>query len=414
MLAPEQSECFAPTKNVVICSPTDFDGQNCKNPKSKAVGGDYLIYAIKLNPVLPGIQKISLTDRVNPRLGRNKNLKLLESFNLIHSPPGFQLKTKTAFETFDFQLTFVWEAPTISPADDILTYTLQLDSDFQKGTITNEAIVDGQAKKTVYVAQTERQTEYEKLQEAYKKCFLSIPACNELNDLRIKIEEFQATNFIQSEDAQAPSETIGETKPVEVRANCIAKRTTVINTNIQEAIDLLRKALSNCGTSFVTKNNLEAIRSCLGSDPTAKIIMDQLEKSVISSLGYNEPLRGKLQCVGFIYALEAATGGSIQNYPADAQDHWRDISGYTKISSSNYENIQVGDIMIWSNPHKGHLAIVVEVNRVGSEVKSIKTLQADGTTGEIKYENLAVTSDGFGDKRTKYYGNLLGWQRRKN
>jgi hypothetical protein len=67
--------------------------------------------------------------------------------------------------------------------------------------------------------------------------------------------------------------------------------------------------------------------------------------------------------------------------------------------------------MIWSNHSGGHMAMITDVERSGERIVKIKTIQANGLTGEVKIESIAITNQGVD---TTIYGNLLGWQRRGN
>ncbi len=83
-----------------------------------------------------------------------------------------------------------------------------------------------------------------------------------------------------------------------------------------------------------------------------------------------------LQCVGFAQAVEAATGGSLQQTPYGSAKYYysRSVPGYQNIAASQ-KNVRVGDIAVWTGTD-GHMAIVVEV---ASDMSWFRVAQAIGT-----------------------------------
>ena len=200
-----------------------------------------------------------------------------------------------------------------------------------------------------------------------------------------------------------------------VPASCLAHSNSIINGGSEQAAELGRKlvealqsSLHGCGITSITYQNFSIVKACLQQNQIPAAAINELERSV--NLRYYD----NLQCVGLIYALEAATGGTIQNQKLNAEDHWREISGYQQIQANDSQNLQLGDILVWHNQLGGHMAMIVDIRRDNDNViRAIKTVQADGLTGEIKYEEMAVTANGLsGSERAQYYGTLLGWQRR--
>ncbi|MCL5095821.1 MAG: CHAP domain-containing protein [Patescibacteria group bacterium] len=83
-----------------------------------------------------------------------------------------------------------------------------------------------------------------------------------------------------------------------------------------------------------------------------------------------------LQCVGFAQAVEAATGGSLQqtSYGSAKYYYLRSVPGYQNVPKSQ-KNVRVGDVAVW-NGTDGHMAIVVEV---ASDMSWFRVAQAIGT-----------------------------------
>lgn len=83
-----------------------------------------------------------------------------------------------------------------------------------------------------------------------------------------------------------------------------------------------------------------------------------------------------LQCVGFAQAVEAATGGRLQqtSYGSAKYYYLRSVPGYQNIPKSQ-KNVRIGDVAVW-NGTDGHMAIVVEV---ASDMSWFRVAQAIGT-----------------------------------
>jgi hypothetical protein len=64
---------------------------------------------------------------------------------------------------------------------------------------------------------------------------------------------------------------------------------------------------------------------------------NQIPATAISELERSVNLRiyDNLQCVGLVYAIEAATDGTIQNQKLNASEHWKEINGYKQIQTSD-------------------------------------------------------------------------------
>lgn len=176
--------------------------------------------------------------------------------------------------------------------------------------------------------------------------------------------------------------------------------------NTKAAAELAEKIigeLKNCGFNKINQSNLEQIESCLASAGISQLAIKEIKMSA-SNPGFGN----KLQCVGFVNAVEAATGGVIQNSSfVNAKAYWRNIQGYRKISKNNYHDIMAGDILIWTSGENGHMAVVTQsITDSDGKLVKITLAEAMGNDGKIRFRQLPVIDSGIDS------AGLTGWLRR--
>ncbi|MFH1840903.1 MAG: MFS transporter [Candidatus Shapirobacteria bacterium] len=425
LTAPEQSECFDISKSVQI-----LDGKDRTKIKNKAGAGDILRYTVGIDQKIAGIKNITVEDKISyqasygipPIISKTIDVASIEAFakqvggtigtDLIAIGGGGGVKKVN------------WQYADATTLPSQIVYELTVDKSYKSGQIDNDIIINGKAVKEVLVGRP--------LEEALEKAKEACPdeACRQqLDDQMVQLEnEYLAaeaaynqevhTCTLQGFDPQGqplcdPSQIAVPERRINpeltnVPAQCLATARLIINGGSEQAAELGNKliaALQNCGITRVTYQNFSAIKACLQQNQIPAAAINELERSV------NLRIYDNLQCVGLIYAVEAGSGGTIQNQKLNAQDHWKEINNYKQIQAIDAQNFQLGDIMIWSNQFGGHMAMITDIERSGERIVKIKTVQADGLTGEVKIESIAITSQGIDQT---IYGNLLGWQRRGN
>lgn len=116
-----------------------------------------------------------------------------------------------------------------------------------------------------------------------------------------------------------------------------------------------------------------------------------------------------LQCVGFAQAVEAATGGKLQQAQqtpyGSAKDYYRrGVPGYQNIPKSQ-KNVRIGDIAVWDGVD-GHMGVVIDV---ASDMSWFRVAQAIGTDDQGKPNGLINESG----QLLITTPNLLGFLRRQ-
>lgn len=149
---------------------------------------------------------------------------------------------------------------------------------------------------------------------------------------------------------------------------------------------------SACPESFnkVWVNNLYKVLECLNASsiPGKEIVTWEFKESINNSLLVADEYSGKLQCVGFIRAIERSLGHQIDNH--HAKDYWLQNchQEYERIATTNAKTLRPGDLAVRTTGNYGHIGIVVDT---AGNVKII-VAQAWGLTGDIFLSEDAVTN----------------------
>lgn len=143
---------------------------------------------------------------------------------------------------------------------------------------------------------------------------------------------------------------------------------------------------------------MASAEACLQNANIPQVAIDKIKESTNNF--------SRLQCVGFISAIEAATGGNLQNISyANAKSYFRYLPGYIQyIRVPGMKNdLRQGDILIWTNHQAGHMAMVTDVvfDPSGQLVK-IVIAEALGDSGLVQTNEITYDNPG-----------LAGWQRRQ-
>lgn len=188
------------------------------------------------------------------------------------------------------------------------------------------------------------------------------------------------------------------------RANC---KTTVFlsfNSRAKDAATLAELIVNtlhmpNCYYPVVKSSNLSKAVACLRS---ASIPENSINEIINSVNTYK-----MLQCVGFVNAVEAGTGGTFQNVSfKSAKNYWRNINGYTRIFKQSNSSLNMapepGDILVWTSGNDGHVATVISTTTdMNGSVAKVLIAEAWGLTGEVRMREIPFTD------------NFVGWQRRQ-
>jgi len=138
----------------------------------------------------------------------------------------------------------------------------------------------------------------------------------------------------------------------------------------------------------VTLSNWAMTEKCLLAGPflNQNLIRDEFKKSVELTGDY----AGNLQCVGFVKGIEASIGHILASC-GNAKDFFGNGScpdNYTKIKTTDANDLKPGDLAVRNSTQYGHIGIVVEIK---GRVKII-VAQAWGATGQIFLSDDAVTN----------------------
>lgn len=147
------------------------------------------------------------------------------------------------------------------------------------------------------------------------------------------------------------------------------------------------EAVPGCVKEYgVISNCLNAPKSII----TNKIAVDaEFENSIVASLAVIDQYSGKLQCVGFVNAVERSLGHSIEGC-GNAKDYWGTNcpQDYEKITITSATELKPGDLAVRTTSIYGHIGIIIETE---GNIK-IVVAQAWGTTGEVFLSDDAITN----------------------
>ena len=367
ILAPPTSECFAPTKTVEILD------KNTHQPKARAEPGDILRYTISFGAKKDEIKNVVLKDEfreaesfTSPIPGQSWIKTYVDpgTFRVIQEPihhagPSRVTEQRSSGSVGyqEFWQRVVWEKFSVTPSSPNIIYEIKISDKYQGGTILNQILLNG--------------------------------------DWAEIIEE-EYTDPVTGEN---------KIKQIEKKAKCQVATTAYVNSGTKEAAELavaIINELKKYGIGYVNRNNLSSqVEPCLSKIGIPPVVIEQFRRSV-----NNPEFNGNLQCVGFINALEAATGGTLQNVSLpNARSYWKTIEGYQRKyrTAENKNDLRTGDILIWTNNKDGHVAIVVQpVFDFQGQLAKIIIAEAIGSTGEIRLREITYDNPG-----------LAGWQRRK-
>lgn len=157
----------------------------------------------------------------------------------------------------------------------------------------------------------------------------------------------------------------------------------------EEVICKLSKGQSPCDNMLITINTWGDVDRCFNQ-------ISLTNKEAIRQKFYNhthtEEFDNRLQCLGFVLAIQDAIGQGFDKglgyAGAYAKDPFPD--NYQKIGPFETD-IKTGDLAIWSGT-PGHIAIVIENTKPDESASPIIVAEADGTTGAIVLKKRARPS----------------------
>lgn len=186
---------------------------------------------------------------------------------------------------------------------------------------------------------------------------------------------------------------------------CIDAEGKVVTTPAAELALKIIRELQKCGITNMDTTNIDEAQKCLVAANISQVAIDIMIQSM-TVLKFPS-----VQCLSFIEAVEAATGGKLQTYGlGTAKLYWTSLLNYQQIDVGDYNNIAVGDILVWTTGVAGHVAIVTQsYYDSGKQLVKIEIAENLGTTtqGQMNIREIPVTGTGIDSP------GLAGWQRRK-